>query len=51
LLIALTGWGQEEDVKRAERAGFDHHLVKPPDLERLSKLMTQAHVLSERHTH
>jgi signal transduction histidine kinase/ActR/RegA family two-component response regulator len=43
LLIALTGWGQEEDVRRAERAGFDHHLVKPPDLEKLGKLLTQAH--------
>jgi CheY-like chemotaxis protein len=40
-LIALTGWGQEEDVRRAERAGFDHHLVKPPDLHKLGKLLTQ----------
>lgn len=40
-LIALTGWGQEEDVRRAARAGFDHHLVKPPDLEKLGKLLTQ----------
>jgi CheY-like chemotaxis protein len=38
-LIALTGWGQEEDIRRAERAGFDHHLVKPPDLEKLGKLL------------
>jgi signal transduction histidine kinase/ActR/RegA family two-component response regulator len=43
-LIALTGWGQEEDVRRAERAGFDHHLVKPPDLEKLGKLLTQVHM-------
>ena len=43
-LIALTGWGQEEDVRRAERAGFDHHLVKPPDLHKLGKLLTQVHV-------
>lgn len=43
LLIALTGWGQEEDIRRAERAGFDHHLVKPPDLEKLGKLLTHAH--------
>jgi signal transduction histidine kinase len=41
-LIALTGWGQEEDVRRAERAGFDHHLVKPPDLEKLGKLLGTA---------
>jgi signal transduction histidine kinase/CheY-like chemotaxis protein len=43
-LIALTGWGQEEDVRRAEHAGFDHHLVKPPDLVKLGKLLTQMHV-------
>jgi signal transduction histidine kinase/CheY-like chemotaxis protein len=48
-LIALTGWGQEEDVRRAERAGFDHHLVKPPDLEKLGKLLNL--VQSEGHQH
>jgi len=42
-LIALTGWGQEDDVRRAERAGFDHHLVKPPDLQKLGQLLTEAH--------
>jgi signal transduction histidine kinase len=31
ILIALTGWGQEEDRRRTERAGFDAHLVKPVD--------------------
>ena len=31
-LIALTGWGQEEDVRRSRNAGFDHHLVKPVDM-------------------
>ena len=30
-LIALTGWGQEEDKRRARVAGFDHHLTKPVD--------------------
>ncbi len=29
--VAVTGWGQEEDVKRARAAGFDHHLTKPID--------------------
>jgi CheY-like chemotaxis protein len=29
-LAALTGWGQEEDRQRSVEAGFDHHLVKPP---------------------
>ena len=31
LLIALTGWGQEEDKRRALEAGFDRHLTKPVD--------------------
>ena len=38
-LIALTGWGQPEDVKRSQRAGFDHHLVKPVELSRLQDLL------------
>ena len=38
-LIALTGWGQPEDLKRSERAGFDHHLVKPVELSRLQELL------------
>ncbi|EDO29331.1 predicted protein, partial [Nematostella vectensis] len=29
VLIALTGWGQEEDLRRSREAGMDHHLVKP----------------------
>ncbi len=40
-LIALTGWGQEQDRQEALEAGFDHHLVKPVDtgmlLERLAE--------------
>src|SRR5690606_35644624 len=30
-LIAVTGWGQEDDKRRAREAGFDHHLTKPID--------------------
>jgi PAS domain S-box-containing protein len=33
VLIALTGWGQAQDRKRASEAGFDHHLTKPVDHE------------------
>ena len=29
ILIALTGWGQDEDCQRTAEAGFDHHLTKP----------------------
>jgi CheY-like chemotaxis protein len=38
-LVALTGWGQEEDRRRAREAGFDHHLVKPADIDALQKLL------------
>jgi CheY-like chemotaxis protein len=31
VLVAVTGWGQEDDRKRAREAGFDRHLVKPAD--------------------
>jgi len=40
-LIALTGWGQDEDKRRAHDAGFDHHLTKPVDRERLDALLAQ----------
>ena len=40
VLVALTGWGQEEDKRRATEAGFDHHLTKPVNLDALEKLMT-----------
>ena len=40
LLIALTGWGQDQDFRRSQLAGFDHHLVKPPDVERLRQLLS-----------
>ncbi len=38
LLIALTGYGQTEDIRLALAAGFDHHLVKPTDLEAIEAL-------------
>jgi len=41
-LIALTGWGQDEDRRRSVAAGFDHHLVKPADIEQLRQLLTVA---------
>jgi PAS domain S-box-containing protein len=39
LLVALTGWGQEEDRQKSRDAGFDTHLVKPVDDEVLLKLL------------
>jgi len=38
-LIALTGWGQESDRRQSREAGFDHHLVKPVDLEQVAALI------------
>ena len=41
VLIALTGYGQEQDRRRSEQAGFDYHLVKPVEIDRLSTLLAQ----------
>jgi CheY-like chemotaxis protein len=40
-LIALTGWGQDEDKRRAAEAGFNHHLTKPVDGARLEEVLRQ----------
>jgi PAS domain S-box-containing protein len=39
LLIALSGYGRAEDIARSQEAGFDHHLVKPLNLNALCKLL------------
>jgi signal transduction histidine kinase len=39
VLIALTGWGDEEDRRKSEEAGFNYHLVKPVDPVTLSNLL------------
>ncbi len=39
VLVALTGYGQEEDRRKSSDAGFDHHLVKPVDLQALDDLL------------
>jgi PAS domain S-box-containing protein len=41
VLVALTGWGQDEDKARALEAGFDHHLTKPADPDVLQRLITE----------
>jgi CheY-like chemotaxis protein len=38
-LVALTGYGRDEDRERSRDAGFDHHLVKPVDLEELARVV------------
>jgi two-component system CheB/CheR fusion protein len=42
LLLAMSGYGQEEDQRRSREAGFDGHLVKPVDLELLLRYFQQA---------
>ena len=37
-LVALTGMGQQADIERTREAGFDEHITKPADLQRLSRL-------------
>jgi CheY-like chemotaxis protein len=44
-LVALTGYGQEEDRRRASEAGFDHHLVKPVELGAIQELLAEAYPL------
>jgi PAS domain S-box-containing protein len=41
ILVALTGWGQDDDRRRSREAGFDHHLVKPVDPDALVRLLNQ----------
>jgi PAS domain S-box-containing protein len=41
LLVAVTGWGQDEDRRLAAAAGFDHHCVKPVDLDSLRALFAK----------
>ena len=39
--IALTGFGMEKDIRKSHEAGFQHHLVKPIDLNKLDSLIQQ----------
>ena len=41
ILVALTGWGQQEDRRRTADAGFDHHLVKPPEPAAIQDILAQ----------
>jgi len=45
VLVAMTGWGQDEDRRRSKEAGFDRHLVKPVDLATLQEVL-QPHRLA-----
>jgi CheY-like chemotaxis protein len=39
VLVAVTGWGQEEDRRRTEETGFDYHLIKPVRVEAIRDLL------------
>jgi PAS domain S-box-containing protein len=41
VLVALTGWGQQEDRRRTSEAGFNHHLVKPPELNVVESVLAE----------
>jgi DNA-binding response OmpR family regulator len=40
LIVAITGWGQTEDQQKSNEAGFDAHIVKPPDYDALERLLS-----------
>jgi CheY-like chemotaxis protein len=42
MLVALTGWGQDEDRRRTREAGFHHHFVKPVDPGELRQLLARS---------
>jgi CheY-like chemotaxis protein len=47
LLIAVTGWGQEDDRRRTVESGFNHHLVKPVNPRDLMKVLAQLQATAE----
>jgi CheY-like chemotaxis protein len=44
VLVALTGWGQEEDRRKSHEAGFNAHMVKPVDYDALMQLLAETTV-------
>jgi signal transduction histidine kinase len=48
LLVALTGYGQEEDRATSRQAGFDEHLVKPPSVDQLRHLLAHPKLLARK---
>lgn len=47
-IIALTGWGQEQDFQRTRAAGFDHHLLKPIDVKMIDLVLRGDSAVSRR---
>ncbi len=48
VLIAVTGWGQDEDKRKSQDAGFDQHMVKPVDPQVLMKMLAELDRVSDR---
>ena len=46
LLVALTGYGQQEDLNRSRQAGFDAHLVKPPSVKQIQEMLVHPKLTS-----
>jgi CheY-like chemotaxis protein len=40
-IVAVSGWGRDEDRRKSRDAGFDHHLVKPVDYDTLIRLLSE----------
>lgn len=51
VLIALTGWGQQDDIRRALDVGFNYHMVKPVNIPQLQELLEQMAARKARGTH
>lgn len=47
MIIAITGWGQDEDRRKSKEAGFNRHLVKPVELSMLLNLLAEPHISLE----
>ncbi|HEX9095835.1 MAG TPA: ATP-binding protein [Candidatus Dormibacteraeota bacterium] len=48
LIVALTGYGMEEDRRRCQEAGFDRHMVKPVDIETLQEMLSRPEIAGYR---
>ncbi len=46
-LVAVTGYGQDSDRRRAKDAGFDDHLVKPVDLGRIEAIVLETRTVAQ----
>jgi CheY-like chemotaxis protein len=40
-IVALTGYGQQGDIRKTREAGFNHHLVKPVDMKKISDILAK----------